>query len=287
MKRLFSPLFALMALCAMFVACEDFTSTTTNNSGSNGSSGANGETESTWLVIGVNGRLCRTAMEYNEEGGYYYVELSMGAKEMGGGFRLRNSINPTILIGATEQYDELPLNVDIPVKFGGYAMPLTDDNSLYCIRYKVDTEVIYVEHEQQQPNDDPDNTPEGPEHPSMSAPKVYVDVSATDWTEVYAWAWSLEDPSINYTISDNGYAYWPGVAIYSEVIDGKIYYTWTAPMELDGATIGFIANGGSDSSQTIDLHITLDSSSPVIIVLIEQEYKWGATVNGVLAEEPL
>ena len=81
--------------------------------------------------------------------------------------------------------------------------------------------------------------------------KVYSDVSATGWTAVGVWAWSLEDES-NYTGGT-----WPGQALTAtETIDGKTYFVWEAPAELVGQTIGFIVNDfGTNGEQTVDLRI--------------------------------
>lgn len=132
--------------------------------------------------------------------------------------------------------------------------------------------------------------PVGPGEFTQAETKVTVDVTAAGWENCNAWAWNLEDTSINYTTDAEGNAAWPGVALETEEIDGKTYFVWTAAKELEGSTIGFIASGaaGETSGQTIDLHITLDSGKGVAIVLTETnaDGKWLATINGETAEEP-
>lgn len=132
--------------------------------------------------------------------------------------------------------------------------------------------------------------PVGPGEFTQAETKVTVDVTAAGWENCNAWAWNLEDTTINYTTDAEGNATWPGVALETEEIDGKTYYVWTAAKELEGSTIGFIVSGaaGETSGQTIDLHITLDSGKGVAIVLTETnaDGKWLATINGETAEEP-
>lgn len=132
--------------------------------------------------------------------------------------------------------------------------------------------------------------PVGPGEFTQVETKVTVDVTAAGWENCNAWAWSLEDTSINYTTDAEGKAVWPGVALETEEIDGKTLYVWTAAKELEGSTIGFIVSGtaGETSGQTIDLNITLDSSKGVAIVLTAagEDGKWLATVNGAEAEVP-
>lgn len=114
--------------------------------------------------------------------------------------------------------------------------------------------------------------------------KVYSDVSATGWTAVGVWAWSLEDES-NYTGGT-----WPGQALTAtETIDGKTYHVWEAPAELVGKTIGFIVNDfGTNGEQTVDLKNLEIKSEGSFVVLTEKgaDGKWLATVNGEQTEAP-
>lgn len=142
-------------------------------------------------------------------------------------------------------------------------------NHIYCYDYVNDTPYDNI-------------TP-----PAVVNPKVYVDVTAAGWENCHAWAWGLEDTSINYTPDADGIAMWPGIALSTEVVGGKLYYVWTAPYAwLDGETIGFIVN--NDMEQTIDLTVTLDAGEPVYVVLTQKtpEGKWLATINGIEAEDP-
>ena len=114
--------------------------------------------------------------------------------------------------------------------------------------------------------------------------KVYCDVTATGWTTVGVWAWSLEDES-NYTGGT-----WPGQALTEvETVDGTAYYVWNAPKELAGQTIGFIVNDfGAAGEQTIDLKNLTIKEEGNFVVLTEKgaDGKWLATVDGVGAEAP-
>ena len=114
--------------------------------------------------------------------------------------------------------------------------------------------------------------------------KVYSDVSATGWTAVGVWAWSLEDES-NYPGGT-----WPGQALTAtETIDGKTYHVWEAPAELVGQTIGFIVNDfGTNGEQTVDLKNLEIKSEGSFVVLTEKgaDGKWLATVNGEQTEAP-
>lgn len=132
----------------------------------------------------------------------------------------------------------------------------------------------------------PDNGKEndGPDFITQEFVKVYCDVTATGWTTVGVWAWSLEDES-NYTGGT-----WPGQALTEvETVDGTAYYVWNAPKELAGQTIGFIVNDfGAAGEQTIDLKNLTIKEEGNFVVLTEKgaDGKWLATVDGVGAEAP-
>ena len=107
-------------------------------------------------------------------------------------------------------------------------------------------------------------TPEGVEVKTL---KIYGDVSATGWTNCYAWIW---DAAANYTGGN-----WPGEALSME----GDYYVWNVPASLTGATVNVIFSNG-EGDQTVDITGVVLSDDVVITLTDNEGGKWNATING-------
>ena len=186
------------------------------------------------------------------------------------GFKIRKDCSWMVNRGVAVEYDELPLDSDIPVCQDGANLPLKK-GGLYRVEYYPRAEVMRVSLLEESKDEDPAPDPE------ESVIEVYVDVTATGWSNVGVWAWSLADSSINYTGGS-----WPGAEIATTTdVDGRRYYVWGAPKDLDGQTIGFIANNLSGGEQTVDLSVAINAENNAYVTLTQtgNDGKWMASIE--------
>ncbi len=100
---------------------------------------------------------------------------------------------------------------------------------------------------------EPEPEPEPGPTPEPSDFKIYVDVTATGWTNCNIWAW--DDANVNYTGGT-----WPGQALTLE--DDK--YVWVVPETAAGKTISVIFNNGT--AQTADItDVVLDQDHTFVL----------------------
>lgn len=229
-----------------------------------------------WGIVGdFSGWANDTIMAYDEANSYYYAELYIEASN-DNGFKIRQNYDWVVNRGSVEALAELPLDTDILVVNDGHNIPLTTSGT-YRVEYYPTTEAIRVSLlSGETPN------PEPPIDPATDH-KIYVDVTAAGWTQVYVWAWNLSNSSENYTGGS-----WPGELLtLTEEIDGITYWVWDAPEHIAGQTIGFIPNS-SNGDQTVDLEITLKAGGNFVVLTEIIGDKWHASIDGgdVITPEP-
>lgn len=120
--------------------------------------------------------------------------------------------------------------------------------------------------------------------------KIYCDVTATDWDSVGAWAWSIEDTTINYTGGT-----WPGENLTeTEEVDGVQCYVWNCPKDLVGKKIGFILNdyngvaneaGEIVIEQTEDITIEVVEGMVIKVTEKSESGKWLAEGGDIVLPE--
>ena len=125
----------------------------------------------------------------------------------------------------------------------------------YDVYFDVTAEKVWIMTEGETPSD-----------VTLKTIKLYVDVTATGWTNCNIWAW--DDSGANYSGGN-----WPGQALTLE--DGK--YVWEAPAEAVGKTISVIFNNGTEQTGDItgvvldqdhvfvvaaDMKVTIDGEAP-------------------------
>ena len=127
----------------------------------------------------------------------------------------------------------------------------------YDVYFDVTAEKVWIMTEGETPSD-----------VTLKTIKLYVDVTATGWTNCNIWAW---DDSANYSGGN-----WPGQALTLE--DGK--YVWVVPAEAVGKTINVIFNNGS--AQTADITGIDASKSHQFVVDADKK----VTIDGAGAQGP-
>lgn len=107
--------------------------------------------------------------------------------------------------------------------------------------------------------------------------KLYADVSATTWTEVYIWAWDAA--GTNYSGGN-----WPGMALTQTEVDGKTLWVFDVPLELNGKSLNVIFSCGSE--QTVDIaDVPIDADHTITLTEIV-DGKWQYTLDGEAVEVP-
>ena len=126
----------------------------------------------------------------------------------------------------------------------------------YDVYFDVTAEKVWIMTEGETPSD-----------VTLKTIKLYVDVTATGWTNCNIWAW--DDSGANYSGGN-----WPGQALTLE--DGK--YVWEAPAEAVGKTISVIFNNGT--AQTADITgVVLDQDHTFVL---DADLNW--TMDGAQPE---
>ncbi len=100
--------------------------------------------------------------------------------------------------------------------------------------------------------------------------KIYVDVTATNWTECSIWAW---DNDANYTGGT-----WPGELLSK---DGD-NYVWNVPADALGKTINVIFNNNNNGEQTADINGVVMDQDHYFVVNADFSY----TMDGETPIEP-
>ena len=100
--------------------------------------------------------------------------------------------------------------------------------------------------------------------------KIYVDVTATNWTECSIWAW---DNGANYTGGT-----WPGELLSK---DGD-NYVWNVPADAVGKTINVIFNNNNNGEQTADINGVVMDQDHYFVVNADFSY----TMDGETPAEP-
>ncbi len=101
--------------------------------------------------------------------------------------------------------------------------------------------------------------------------KIYVDVTATNWTECSIWAWDAA--GANYTGGT-----WPGELLSK---DGD-NYVWNVPTDAIGKTINVIFNNNNNGEQTADINGVVMDQDHYFVVNADFSY----TMDGETPVEP-
>ncbi len=209
-----------------------------------------------WGIVGTINNWGGTPDLYmNEVGENLYVRMGV-AVTADDQFKVRFNNAWDINYGATGDVEPYAVTVGEEMALVANGKNLSAPAGTYDIYFNIADFKMWVMPEGE--------TPEGVEVKTL---KIYGDVSATGWTNCYAWIW---DAAANYTGGN-----WPGEALSME----DDYYVWNVPASLTGATVNVIFSNG-EGDQTVDITGVVLSDDVVITLTDNEGGKWNYTING-------
>ena len=255
----FNPASGLIELSASKYGTEE------DLGGNGGNGGGNEEPEGPvtepdrWGVVGTLTSWGDAADLYMSEVGenlFVRANVTLTAEDQ---FKVRYNNGWDINAGAAGEVEPFAVTIGEELVLVGGGKNLSAPAGTYDIYFNAQTYQMWVMN--------PGETPDGVE---VKTVKIYVDVTATNWTECSIWAW---DNDANYTGGN-----WPGELLSK---DGD-NYVWNVPADAVGKTINVIFNNNNNGEQTADINGVVMDQDHYFVVNADFSY----TMDGETPAEP-
>ena len=215
--------------------------------------------ENRWGVVGTINSWGGTPDLYmNEVGENLYVRMGV-ALTADDQFKVRFNNGWDVNAGAAGDVEPFAVTVGEELALVAGGKNLSAPAGTYDIYFNIEDYKMWV-----MPQGE---TPDGVE---VKTVKIYVDVTATNWTECSIWAW---DNGANYTGGT-----WPGELLSK---DGD-NYVWNVPADAVGKTINVIFNNNNNGEQTADINGVVMDQDHYFVVNADFSY----TMDGETPVEP-